>query len=125
MLSAWWAQRLGYVLEDAHDAVQELLDAAVISADDIITVNGRLAFATAAAAHDPAGAGPRLYFQAVEETKSVKNRLHLDIDRGRQDLDAAVADYVDAGAAFTRFGEHPGNKWAVMADPEGNEFCIQ
>jgi hypothetical protein len=61
----------------------------------------------------------------VEETKSVKNRVHFDIDRGEQDLDAAIAEYVDAGATFAHFGEHPGHTWAVLADPEGNEFCIQ
>jgi hypothetical protein len=125
VLAVWWAERLGYEIEDAHEAVQGLLDSGVITPDDITMVNGRLAFAAAAAAHDPAGAGPRLYFQAVSETKSAKNRVHLDIGRGDRELDAIVADYVDAGATFTRYGEHPGHRWAVMADPEGNEFCIQ
>jgi Glyoxalase-like domain len=125
MLSAWWAARLGYVVEDTHDVVQSLLDQGVLTPDDIITVNGRLAFVAAAAAHDPDGNGPRMYFQAVEESKAAKNRVHLDIGGGEQELDAAVKEYVDAGASFAAYGEHPGERWAVMADPEGNEFCLQ
>jgi len=125
MLAAWWAERLGYVVEDTHDVVQGLLEAGVLTAEDIITVNGRLAFAEAAAAHDPDGHGPRMYFQSVGEPKSAKNRVHLDVGRGDQELDVVAKEYVDAGASFSRYGEHPGHKWAVMADPEGNEFCIQ
>jgi glyoxalase superfamily protein len=123
--AAWWAERLGYQLEDVHEVVQGLLDQGVLTADDIITVNGRLAFATAAAAHDPEGKAPRMYFQAVEEKKVVKNRMHLDIARGGRELEAAVEDWVAAGASLVNYGEHPGERWAVMADPEGNEFCLQ
>jgi hypothetical protein len=125
MLAGWWAQRLGYVVEDTHDRVRGLLEAGVLTPDDILTVNGRLAFATAAAANDPDGRGPRMFFQAVEERKTAKNRVHLDVGRGERDLEEVVADYVEAGASFTRYAEHPGHRWAVMADPEGNEFCIQ
>jgi hypothetical protein len=125
MLSAWWAERLGYEIQDVHDFVQNLLDAGRITADDVVTVNGRLAFAQAAAANDPDGAGPRLYFQSVQETKTTKNRVHLDLARGDRDLDNAVKEYVDAGASFTTYGSQGDHTWAVMADPEGNEFCIQ
>ena len=124
-LCDWWAARLGYVVADTDEVVRDLLDAGVITADDVMTHDGRLVFATGAAASDPDGLGPRLYFQAVAEPKSAKNRVHLDISRGDQELDEAIAEYVAAGAAFTGYGEHPGNRWAVMADPEGNEFCIQ
>jgi hypothetical protein len=125
MQAAWWAERLGYEVEDHHGIVRQLLDDGVLSADDITTVGGRLAFALAAAARDPGGAGPRLFFQGVEEKKAAKNRVHLDISRGDRSLEAVVEEYVAAGAELTRYGEHPGERWAVMADPEGNEFCIQ
>jgi hypothetical protein len=124
-LCGWWAARLGYVVADTDETVRDLLDAGVITAEDVMTYDGRLVFATAAAATDPDGVGPRLYFQAVGEPKSAKNRVHLDISRGDQGLDEAIAEYVAAGAAFIGYGEQPGNRWAVMADPEGNEFCIQ
>lgn len=123
--AAWWAQRLDYELEDHHDLVQGLLDQEVITPDDIMTINGRLAFATVAAARDPKGASPRFYFQAVEEKKVVKNRVHLDIGRGNRELEAAVDDWVAVGASLLQYGGHPGEQWATMADPEGNEFCLQ
>jgi hypothetical protein len=125
MQAAWWAERLGYEVEDHHATVRQLLDDRVLSADDVTTVGGRLAFAMAAAARDPDGVGPRLFFQGVAEKKTAKNRVHLDVGRGDRELDELVAEYVDSGASFTAYGEHPGHKWAVMADPEGNEFCIQ
>jgi len=125
MQAAWWAERLGYEVEDHHDVVRTLLDDSVITPDDITTVGGRLAFAMAAAARDPAGVGPRLFFQGVEEKKTAKNRVHLDISRGDLGLEDAVATYVDAGASLMAYCEHPGHRWAVMTDPEGNEFCVQ
>ena len=125
MQAAWWAERLGYEVEDHHEIVRKLLDDGVVSADDITTVGGRLAFAMAAAARDPDGSGPRLFFQGVEEKKTAKNRVHLDVSRGDRELETAVAEYVAAGAELMRYGEHPGQRWAVMTDPEGNEFCIQ
>ncbi|MBV9485085.1 MAG: hypothetical protein JO246_03425 [Frankiaceae bacterium] len=125
MQCAWWAERLGYDVEDHHEVVQQLLDDGILTPELITTVNGRLAFAEAAAARDPAREGPRLYFQAVPEAKTAKNRLHLDVSRGEVPLDDVVADYVAAGAAFVENGEQPGHRWAVMTDPEGNEFCIQ
>jgi Glyoxalase-like domain len=84
---------------------------------------------------DPTGQGPRLYFQRVPEPKTAKNRVHLDIGVGRgieaaEERWAAVTAHVDrlveAGATVVDerrndFGDH----WMVMADPEGNEFCVQ
>lgn len=124
MQSSWWADRLGYEVEDHHDLVRALLDDGAINADDVTTVDGRLRFAMAAAARDPNGAGPRLFFQGVSEKKTAKNRVHVDVSRGDRVLEAVVDEYVDAGASLTHYGEHPGERWAVMADPEGNEFCI-
>ncbi len=65
----------------------------------------------------PAGA-PRLFFTAVPEPKTVKNRVHLDVRA--PDRDVEVARLVAAGA--TERGRH--QDWVVMADPEGNEFCV-
>ncbi|MFL6239195.1 MAG: VOC family protein [Actinomycetes bacterium] len=84
---------------------------------------------------DPAGNGPRLYFQRVPEGKTAKNRVHLDVNVGqprtdpselqRQRVDAAVERAVGAGASVTRVLDDHGEYCVVMADPEANEFCLQ
>jgi hypothetical protein len=79
------------------------------------------------------GDGPRLFFQQVPEPKSGKNRVHLDLQRGggpsvpveeqRARVRAEVARLQELGAAFVAEREELGVVWAVMTDPEGNEFC--
>ena len=122
-LAGWWAALLDYEVEDLHDGVQELLADGIVTADQVLTVNGRLTFADATAAGDPARQGPRLYFQRVPEPKSAKNRVHLDVQLDG-DLDEQVERLRGTGASFDRFDSQPGHRWAVMQDPEGNEFCV-
>ena len=71
-----------------------------------------------------AGGAPPVAFQRVPEAKSVKNRLHVDL--AVHDLDEAFAKIVAlGGSAVSDILEMPGGyRWRVMADPEGNEFCI-
>jgi len=68
--------------------------------------------------------GPKLLLQRVHEAKTVKNRMHLDIEV--PDIEAEAARLVDLGA--TRVSEGPcsehGSTWILMTDPEGNEFCV-
>jgi predicted enzyme related to lactoylglutathione lyase len=68
--------------------------------------------------------GPKLLPQKVPEGKSGKNRMHLDIEV--PDI-RAEADRLEAlGARLLHpdaVGEH-GHEWILMADPEGNEFCV-
>jgi hypothetical protein len=67
----------------------------------------------------PDGALPRLYFQLVPEGKVAKNRLHLDLRT--PDLETEVARLVALGAkVLATFERH-----RVLADPEGNEFCVE
>lgn len=71
--------------------------------------------------------GHQLLFIEVPETKTVKNRLHLDLRPRAGTRDAEVARLVAAGArqVADRRGIHgPGTGWVVLADPEGNEFCV-
>ena len=66
---------------------------------------------------------PALLFQKVPEPKVVKNRVHMDL-RG-ESMAAEVARLAALGATFIAertLGE--GVRWTVMADPEGNEFCV-
>ena len=70
------------------------------------------------------GGAPPVAFQRVPEAKSVKNRLHVDL--AVDDLDGAFAQIVAlGGSVVSGILEMPGGyRWRVMADPEGNEFCI-
>jgi predicted enzyme related to lactoylglutathione lyase len=68
--------------------------------------------------------GPKLLLQLVPEPKTVKNRMHLDIDA--LDIEAEAARLEALGArrvAPDPIHEHNTN-WILMADPEGNEFCV-
>jgi uncharacterized glyoxalase superfamily protein PhnB len=123
-LARWWAETLGYEVEDGHDFVSSLLADGVITEADVLRIDGRLAFADAVAASDPSGDGPRLYFQRVPEPKTTKNRVHLDVAVAQDELDAEVERLTAAGARVVDMRSHPGHRWAVMQDPEGNEFCL-
>ena len=67
--------------------------------------------------------GPRLGFQKVDDPTPGKNRVHLDF--GAADVDAEVSRLTAAGA--TEVGRHSigdNFRWVVLADPDGNAFCI-
>ncbi|WP_026877832.1 VOC family protein [Jiangella gansuensis] len=64
------------------------------------------------------GSGPTLFFQQVPEPKTTKNRIHLDIEA--VDRDTEVRRLEALGATVHRRLE----RWTVMLDPEGNEFCV-
>jgi len=84
---------------------------------------------------DPAGARPGISFLKVPESKVVKNRVHLDVQAGggRSEpwevrwprVTEAVGRLVAAGATVILEDVHDGTPdHVVMADPEGNEFCV-
>ena len=69
--------------------------------------------------------GPRLYFQAVPESKTVKNRVHVCLQPGDRDRDAEIDRLLARGARMHDDRREPsGSGWAVLLDPEGNEFCV-
>ena len=70
----------------------------------------------------PDGSGTDLLFLRVPDAKQVKNRLHLDLRP--DDRDAEVARLEALGATRTAIGQAGDESWVVLADPEGNEFCI-
>jgi hypothetical protein len=123
-LAAWWADTLGYAVEDHHERLVHLLEVGAVTQDDVIERDGRLAFAEVATASDPDGVGPRLYVQKVPEPKAAKNRVHLDISVPPEGLEAEVERTVARGATLVEYRSHPGQRWAVLQDPEGNEFCL-
>ena len=68
---------------------------------------------------------PGLVFVRVPEGKVVKNRLHLDLaPHTSDDRDAEIARLIAAGAARVEVGQDPDATHTVLADPEGNEFCV-
>ncbi len=68
------------------------------------------------------GAAPELLFVKAPDDKVVKNRLHLDLRP--DDRDAEVARVEALGARRVDIGQHDEVTWVVLADPEGNEFCV-
>jgi predicted enzyme related to lactoylglutathione lyase len=97
-LAPFWAAALGYVVVGAVDNYVMLVP------------DGR--------------EGPKLLLQRVPEHKGAKNRMHLDIEVVdieylAEKLEALGGTRLEADA----HSEH-GMRWIVMADPEGNEFCV-
>lgn len=68
------------------------------------------------------GIVPDLLFRRVPEPKAVKNRLHLDLRP--EDQAAEVARLEKLGARRADVGQGAEATWVVMADPDGNEFCV-
>jgi predicted enzyme related to lactoylglutathione lyase len=65
---------------------------------------------------------PEILFGRVSDAKTVKNRLHFDLRPG--DQDAEVDRLIELGAMRVDIGQPDDVAWVVMADPEGNEFCV-
>ena len=74
------------------------------------------------AIESPERKGWPILFVDVHDERKVKNRLHLDLRP--DDQDAEVARLEELGAKRIDIGQGPEVTWVVMADPEGNEFCI-
>ncbi|MFD5466062.1 VOC family protein [Kitasatospora sp. NPDC127059] len=131
--AAFWGAALDYTVEDHRTLISRLLDAGAITPDALTEVDGHPAWRTLAAVRHPedpcdpvsdTGLGRRILFQAVGEDKEAKNRLHLDVHPGPDGRAATVARLESLGATALREVAEPGGAWTVMADPEGNEFCV-
>ena len=70
------------------------------------------------------GDGPPMDILAVAEPKSVKNRMHLDLRATGGRGSDEVQRLLGLGAVPADVGQEPDVTWTVLADPEGNEFCI-
>ncbi|MEU6431428.1 VOC family protein [Microbispora sp. NPDC046973] len=130
--AAFWAQALGYEVEDNSALVGRLLAAGVVG-EEAVTPD-RTAFLTLRAVRHPddpvdpdtgTGRGRRILFQAVPEPKPGKNRLHIDLHAGPERRDAEVDRLKALGATVLRTVREPGTHHVTMADPEGNEFDVQ
>jgi catechol 2,3-dioxygenase-like lactoylglutathione lyase family enzyme len=63
-------------------------------------------------------------FLPVTETKTVKNRLHFDLRADGANTSAELRRLLGLGATRVDVGQPAAATWAVLADPEGNEFCL-
>ena len=130
-LARFWADALGYRLEEPPDGFASWQDYWVsrgLPPEEVEDGYDSIV--------DPDGVRPRIWFQPVPEPKVVKNRVHLDlgVSGGRQvplptrrrRVDAEAERLVAAGATRLRvLSEEAVDHYAVvMADPEGNEFCL-
>ncbi|WP_313408703.1 VOC family protein [Aeromicrobium sp.] len=104
-LSQWWKRLLGYVDVEGDPNEPGDEECAIRDADS----------------------GHEILFIEVPEGKAVKNRLHFDLRPRTGDRDAEIERVIAMGArevADLRGKYGPGTGWVVLADPEGNEFCI-
>jgi predicted enzyme related to lactoylglutathione lyase len=98
-IAPFWAAVLGYAITS--------------STEDEVELTG------------PPGSGPTLLFLKVPESKTTKNRLHIDVKatagaNQAQELERLLA----LGARTVDIGQGPDVSWVVLADPDGNEFCL-
>lgn len=134
-LVAFWSEALGYVPEPppgGHATWREYWSAMGVPEEELPDGAGD----TPESIVDPAGRGPRVWFQQVPEAKSTKNRLHFDLKVGggrdvpvavrRQRVTTTMDRLTAAGASVLRITDEPdaGNYAVLLQDPEGNEFCV-
>ncbi len=120
-LARFWADALGYEREDHSEGVTSLLAAGHIPAEATVEIDGKAAFAEVAAC---SGDGPRLFFQKVPEPKVAKNRMHLDLHVGPDRVEAEARRLQGLGATFLWTSDDRGAYTITLADPEGNELCV-
>ncbi|MEU8645563.1 VOC family protein [Streptomyces sp. NPDC048674] len=129
----FWSAALGYTAEDNSALIEQLLGLGALPAEATVDFHGRAAFRDLIAVRHPddpydtergTGLGRRILFQRVPEPKTGKNRLHLDLHPGEGRRDDEVERLRALGAVILRDVKEPSGAWVVMADPEGNEFCV-
>ncbi|MEU5562422.1 VOC family protein [Micromonospora musae] len=98
LMAAFWSAALGYRVEQGGDGSAKLYP-------------------------QTADAGPTVWLQGSGTAKRGKNRLHLDLVSDG-DADSEVRRLVSLGATRADVGQTGDEQFVVLADPEGNEFCV-
>jgi hypothetical protein len=101
-LAAWWAVVLDYRVLDRDE-------------DGAVEIGPEAGFG---------GAAPTLVFAPVADPEPGKPRLHLDLNATDRDQDAELQRLLDLGATPADVGQTGQESWHVLADPEGNPFCL-
>jgi hypothetical protein len=124
-LADWWAEALGWPVEEQDEAfIRRMVEAGHATEADTTTHRGALVWRIGAALNSPDPGRPRILFQEVPEPKTGKNRLHLDVHVGAEAREAEIARLVGLGARELWRSSQGPHEWATLADPEGNEFCV-
>ncbi|MDQ2816347.1 MAG: VOC family protein [Actinomycetota bacterium] len=126
-MADWWAATLGWPVEPQDEAfIRRMISAGQAAGSDTKLHHGTLVWKAGAAICHPGGTqrAPRMLFQLVPEAKAVKNRMHLDVRIGADDVERAVAGLTARGAKVLHSGQQGPHAWVTLADPEGNEFCV-
>ena len=130
-LAQFWAEALHYVIAPTPTGFgswEEFYRSIGVPEDELGLGADRI--------EDPRGEGPRIWFQVVPEKKSVKNRIHIDVNasggrdapietrRDRVEAEASRLESLGATRLHTNAPEGLDHYAVAMADPEGNEFDI-
>ena len=105
-LARFWCSVLDYEVQDEDD--------------EIVTIGSPR---VPEGKNHPGPVPPTLTFARVPEGKTVKNRLHLDVNPTDREQEEEVRRLLDLGARHVDVGQGD-QSWVVLADPEGNEFCV-
>lgn len=114
-LAEFWAKAINYELQEAPPGLLEAIEAEGGDTN------------AAAAATDPTGQGPRLFFKRMPRSSPAHIPIHLDL--AATDRETEVERLTDLGASVVETktettGQYT-ETWTVMRDPEGNGFCVQ
>ena len=124
-LADWWAQAMGWEVEPQDEAfIRRMVDEGHATEDQTTRHRGSLVWAGGAAIRSPDPGRPRILFQTAPETKTVKNRVHLDVRVGNDERENEVARLIGMGATELWRASQGPTWWVTLADPEGNEFCV-
>ena len=126
-LADWWAETLDWQVEvQDPDYIRRMVSEGHASEDDTMEYRDSLVWRVGAGINGPDSTSgtPRILFQLVLEEKCGKNRVHLDLRAGGEDLDDLRARLVERGAIVLHEGWQGPQKWLTMSDPQGNEFCV-
>lgn len=130
--AAFWAAALGYVIEDPHNLAEAAVAAGYADRDqDIIEIAGRSAWRTMSGIKHPddvarpRGTGRRILFIGVPDRVPGKNKWHIDLNVGRDAIEAEVARLTALGAQEQYKVDEPSGFHTTMTDPEGNLFDVQ
>ena len=129
-LADWWAETLEWAVEPQDEAfIRSMIAQGFATEAETKLHQGKLVWGAGAAIRPPEeldSPSPerRILFQTVPEEKTIKNRIHWDVNLAGADKDEARATLEARGATYLWSASQGPHSWHTMADPEGNEFCI-
>ena len=134
-LARFWAAAMGYELENNEVMIGPLLAAGVADESDTVVIDGQRFWDGILAIRHPDDPidektgivqGRRILFERQRTEKSDENRVHLDLNVGKDRIDEETERIVGLGATLLyERRDAPRAHFNRLTDPEGNEFCIQ